>query len=115
MQLLIDSRGEVTCLYEESIDLSALGPLTIRRASHVEPDTEGCWWADLAPVDGPRLGPFDRRSVALDAERAWLEAHWLPGPGCWRNGARRSRSARARRRPSCSNCSQHGRTSRPSK
>jgi hypothetical protein len=23
------------------------------------------------------LGPFQRRSDALAAERAWLEAHWL--------------------------------------
>ena len=42
------------------------------------PDDQGRWWADLAPVDGPTFGPFDRRTQALDAERAWLEAHW-PG------------------------------------
>lgn len=77
MQLLIDGTGQVTCLYEEVIDLSAFGHLRIRRASHVEPDTHGCWWADLAPVNGPRLGPFAWRSAALDAERAWLEAHGL--------------------------------------
>ena len=34
-----------------------------------------------APVGGPVLGPFDRRSEALEAERAWLEAHWLLPPG----------------------------------
>ena len=35
---------------------------------------------DLRPVDGPVLGPFDRRSEALEAEVAWLEAHWLTPP-----------------------------------
>jgi hypothetical protein len=28
-------------------------------------------------VGGPVLGPFDRRSDALEAERDWLERHWL--------------------------------------
>jgi hypothetical protein len=36
----------------------------------------------LAPVKGPRLGPFDRRSQALDSERAWLEHYWLPACEC---------------------------------
>ena len=86
MELVIDVCGQVRCLYTEVIDLAAIGPLAIRRASHVEPDENGSWWADLAPVDGPRLGPFDRRSFALDAERLWLETHWLPNskksPSC---------------------------------
>jgi hypothetical protein len=77
MQLLIDRQGQVRCIYGEAIDLAALGPLTIHRGSYVEPDDQGRWWADLAPVGGPRIGPFDRRSEALDAERTWLETHWL--------------------------------------
>jgi hypothetical protein len=76
MQLRIDSQGQITCVYDEVIDLTALGRLTIRRASQVEPDDTGRWWADLAPVGGPRVGPFVLRSEALTAERAWLEAHW---------------------------------------
>jgi hypothetical protein len=74
MQLVIDNKGVARCLYDETIDLAALGALTITRASHVEPDAQGRWIADLSPVSGPRLGPFDRRSEALDAEREWLEA-----------------------------------------
>jgi hypothetical protein len=54
-----------------------LGQLTITRASHVEPDNRGLWQADLTPVGGPLLGPFERRSEALAAERDWLESHWL--------------------------------------
>jgi hypothetical protein len=76
MQLVIDAQGGVHAVYDEVLDLSVLGPLAIRRASQVEPDAAGQWWADLAPVGGPSLGPFPRRSQALAAERAWLE-HWL--------------------------------------
>jgi hypothetical protein len=80
MRLVVEPGGRVRCLYGEAVDLAALGALTIRRASHVEPDAEGAWWADLAPLGGPRLGPFARRSQALDAEVAWLEEHWLAVP-----------------------------------
>jgi hypothetical protein len=77
MLLLIDPHGTVRCLYGEAINLAALGSLAIRRASQVEPDTQGCWWADLRRVGGPRLGPFGRRSQALAAEQKWLETQWL--------------------------------------
>ena len=80
MNLLIDFRGQVRCLYGEAVDLATLGPLSICRASHVEPDENGRWWADLSPVAGPRLGPFDRRSQALEAEANWLEHHLLAQP-----------------------------------
>ena len=78
MELVIDRAGGVRCVYEEAIDLSVLGTMSIRRASHVEPDGQGRWWADLAPVAGPKLGPFVLRSMALQAERSWLLTHWLP-------------------------------------
>lgn len=77
MQLLILPSGAVRCLYDESLNLAALGQLHIRRASHVEPDETGKWWAELAPVAGPRLGPFQRRSQALAAEQRWLQQHLL--------------------------------------
>ncbi len=74
MQLLITPSGTVRCIYSEEIDLKVLGSLTISRGSHVEPDHHGQWNADLSPVGGPKLGPFDCRSAALEAERQWLEA-----------------------------------------
>ena len=77
MTFVINSGGQVRCLYDEGIDLATLGSMTINRASHVEPDDDGLWWADLDPVAGPKLGPFLHRSQALQAERAWLEVHWL--------------------------------------
>ena len=72
MDLYIDPTGLSSCLYDEAISLSALGKLTIRRASHVEPDQDGQWWADLSPSCGPTLGPYPTRSGALQAESAWL-------------------------------------------
>ncbi len=78
MELIVLPDGSVRGLYDEALDLAALGQLTIRRASHVEPDEWGRWTADLAPIAGPRLGPFTRRSQALAAEISWLTEHWLP-------------------------------------
>ena len=77
MELVIGPSGQVRCLYQETIDLSCLGSLHITRASHVEPDAQGSWWADLLPVNGPKLGPFYCRSEALEAEMAWLKMNWL--------------------------------------
>ena len=73
MQLIVGSDGSIRCLYDEAIDLSALGRMSVTRASHVEPDSAGRWFVDLAPVTGPLLGPFDRRSEALAAEQRWFE------------------------------------------
>jgi hypothetical protein len=77
MKLLVKPDGTARAIYDEAIDLTVLGRPTISRASHVEPDQEGRWRADLTPVSGPVLGPFDRRSEALEAERGWLERYWL--------------------------------------
>ena len=80
MELLIEPTGVARCLYGEAIDLAALGPLQIRRASHVEPQADGQWQADLTPLAGPLLGPFHTRSDALAAEAAWITMHWLLTP-----------------------------------
>jgi hypothetical protein len=72
MELVVAGDGGVRCIYDESLDLRALGKLQITRASHVEPDSEGSWWADIGPVGGPVLGPFRTRGEALAAERKWL-------------------------------------------
>ncbi len=77
MELVIDSRGNCRCVYDERLPLTELGRVQIERASHVEPDTDGYWLADLSPVNGPLLGPFEKRSSALAAETAWLSEHWL--------------------------------------
>ena len=78
MQLIIDSIGNARCIYDETLPLHQLGRIKIRRGSHVEPIPSGQWIADMNPVGGPVLGPFNIRSQALAAERRWLEKHWLP-------------------------------------
>ena len=80
MELLITPNGEIRCVYSEAIPLDQLGRLEIQRGSHVEPTVQGQWTADMSPVNGPVLGPFDLRSVALHAERDWLHQHWLQPP-----------------------------------
>jgi hypothetical protein len=77
MELVIDPCGTARCIYCEDLDLARLGEVQVRRASHCEPDEHGKWWADLSPVAGPKLGPFDKRSVALEAEVVWLRDHVL--------------------------------------
>ena len=77
MNLVVDARGVVRLVYAETFDWRGFGVLSIDRASHVEPDLRGLWFADLAPVGGPRLGPFHVRSEALAAEQAWLDQHIL--------------------------------------
>jgi len=76
--MIIEKSGNARCIYNEIISLRELGSIKIRRGSHVEPVSGGKWVADMAPVDGPLLGPFSMRSQALAAERRWLEKHWLP-------------------------------------
>lgn len=78
MDLIVHPAGDVTTLYSELLDLSALGAMNIARASHVEPDASGQWFADI--VNGPKLGPFARRSEALAAEVAWLMEYRLLHP-----------------------------------
>jgi hypothetical protein len=80
VEILVQPDGAVRCVYGEAIDLGALGDVHIVRASTVEPDGAGQWWADLSAVGGPTLGPFARRSEALVAEAQWLSSHWLDSP-----------------------------------
>ena len=101
MKIRFDSDGRARTIYGEEIDLSELGVVELRRASHVEPtrelsaearkwlrdkfertvdnitpsvpDPPPRWWADMLPMNGPVLGPFDTRSEALAAERVWID------------------------------------------
>ena len=81
MELHIDPAGTIRCVYDEALQMTELGAVSIQRASHVEPTSDGQWTADLTPVAGPVLGPFVQRSAALAAERVWLDEHWLANRG----------------------------------
>ena len=80
MQVVIAPDGTVRTLYDEDLDLSAVGRVSIARASEVEPDADGRWWADMRRSGGSRLGPFARRSEAIAAEREWLTGRGFPTP-----------------------------------
>ena len=81
MKLYISPSGDCSAIYDESLDLHALGRPKISRASHVEPTADGQWTADLFPVHGPLLGPFPTRSQALNAEIAWLDQWFTTNHG----------------------------------
>jgi hypothetical protein len=82
MELVVAADGVARCIYGEELDLRKIGTLQITRASHVEPDAEGYWWADMGPSGGPMLGPYGSRSEALKAEIRWLADSAWPIPGC---------------------------------
>jgi hypothetical protein len=76
--------GTVHFIYDDALaGLLGEGSSQVARASHVEPTAEHdengrptgntVWYADMAPVGGPMLGPFKLRETALAEEVAWLE------------------------------------------
>ena len=75
LRLIVTAEGNVKFVWDDELaPLLALGKGIIGRASHVEP-VGTLWFADLAPVGGPLLGPFRWRSDALDAEQSWLNGN----------------------------------------
>lgn len=81
MQIIIDPNGVLRMLYSDDLsDLLAEGKAEISRVSHVEPAPDGGWTADMSPVGGGFLGPFELRSQALAAEVVYLEEHGIPVP-----------------------------------
>lgn len=78
---IIFENGTIRAVYNDTIlPVMANFDFEIKRASHVEPgnpmqgQNPQKWYADLSPVQGPLLGPFDSRQTALDAEVAKLKA-----------------------------------------
>lgn len=77
MQIAIAADGTTRFIHNDVLDAKELGAASIQRASHVEPNDDLTWNADLTPVNGPVLGPFPTRAAALAAEVLWLERNWL--------------------------------------
>ena len=74
--IAIKPDGTMSFIYDDRLaGLCEEGDAHTTRASHVEPAAEGGWSADMAPVNGPILGPFRLREDALAAEVAWLNEH----------------------------------------
>lgn len=80
-KIRIAPNGQIRFIYNDNLrSIMDEGTSTIKRASHVEPTTDGKWEADMEPVGGPKLGPFTTRKEALDTEVKWLEEHGIPSP-----------------------------------
>ena len=77
MILTIDTKGDIRGIYTDDYPWHELGKPLVQRASHVEPDDLGLWWADLSLSNGPKLGPFSKRVDAIASEIAWLQKHRL--------------------------------------
>lgn len=72
---VISNDGDVVTIYDDNLaELYDQGKVSIKRASHVEPDGTK-WYADLEPVGGPLLGPFSTRGQALFEEVSYLNAN----------------------------------------
>jgi hypothetical protein len=73
--------GRIHFIYDDAMrPLMDQGKTEVRRASYVEPINTPVgvkWQADMSPVGGPVLGPFDLRQQALDREIEWLNEHSL--------------------------------------
>ncbi len=74
MKITLLVGASVEAIYaDDAVELlKDLGNVSIRRASHVEPEEDG-WYADMSPVGGPKLGPFSTRSRAIQSEVQWLQ------------------------------------------
>jgi hypothetical protein len=71
--VLVDANGRLEFVWDDRLaPLRALGEITIRRASHVEPTDDGWWTADMTPLGGQIIGPFALHAAAIDAEREWI-------------------------------------------
>jgi len=74
------SGDTIRYIYDDSLaPLMDQGQSETMRASHVEPEGSG-WVADLGPCGGPKLGPFQLRQEALDAEVSWIQENRIPIP-----------------------------------
>ena len=72
MTLIFTPDGNGRCLYSEIIDLSGIGPLSMRRATTIEFDDALQRWV-VRSLDGVKLFDNPSRQVCLDWEREHLE------------------------------------------
>jgi hypothetical protein len=82
--IVVQPDGMMKFIYEDDLaELLKLGVSKVRRAGHVEPNTDGGtgvrWWVDLDPVRRGLLGSFARREAALAAERAAVTEMLIQG------------------------------------
>lgn len=74
----ITTEGTMQCLWHPEldrgeIDVRSLGPVTLTRASHIEPVNETGEW-EVTLTDGRTLGRFPSHAAAVGAEVQFLQA-----------------------------------------
>lgn len=75
MSITVTPDGNLKFIWDDRLDeLKHAGEFHRRRASYVE-SAGTQWTADMSPVGGPLLGPFELHKYAISAETAWLEGH----------------------------------------
>ncbi len=70
--LIITAAGKVECLYTEAVDLSALGPLTVKRATDIAYDNKAREWK-VRDMSGNAIFGNCSREACLEWERSYLE------------------------------------------
>lgn len=70
--MIITPAGTVECLYTEAVDLSALGKLSVRRATDIGFDDATQEWK-VKDMDGNELYGNGSREACLDWERTHLQ------------------------------------------
>jgi hypothetical protein len=79
VQVIVGNDGSIRFIYDDDLlGLAACGKMKVSRASHVEPNSDGKWEADMSPVGGPVLGPYKTRNEALEEEVKWLTNANIP-------------------------------------
>ena len=77
----IEPDGQMIFIYEDKKRFFLdLGETVIKRASHIEPTATAQWTADLSPIGGPILGPFDTHREALVAEVDYITNQMQTAP-----------------------------------
>lgn len=80
MKIKINTNGTLNLVYTEDICVEELGKIdSIKRLFHVEPTQDNKWTAkvNIGTSECVVLGPYDKRSEALEAEVAWIEDNVL--------------------------------------
>ncbi len=75
MKLFVRPDGTIQSIYQEEVNLDALGPFQISRASHVEPGEKGDW--EVRMLDGVVYKGFRLRSEALSFEVLKVEERMM--------------------------------------
>ena len=81
LSIIVNADGSICFLHDDDTaefvqDL--FGPVTTRRASHIEPTGDGRWYVDVGPITGTDatviVAELSRHDAAKAFEQAWVTA-----------------------------------------